>query len=303
MTFDRRTMLASGSALLASTIATGCVPMDTSLPGRLSAHLRIIEAASGGALGAAILDTGSGKILGNRLDERFAHCSSFKLSLAALAMQRSANGGDAFDTLLPITAEDIVSYSPVTKERVGQMMTIADLAKTTLTTSDNAAANILMRQFGGPEAVTAFWRSVGDEISRLDRYETALNFVPPGEVRDTTTPRAMANTVRTILYGATLPSDMQQTLRGWMTETSTGTKRIRAGIPASWKAGDKTGTAFAPGMGSFYVDLAFAEPPEGAPLVIATYLRLTAVHERVEPESEAVLASVGALATRMAPKA
>ncbi|MFZ1741438.1 MAG: class A beta-lactamase [Pontixanthobacter sp.] len=294
MKMTRRTVLAGASAAFTA----ACVPIDTSTPGRSTAQLRLIEVASGGILGAAILDTGSGAIMGNRLDERFAHCSSFKLSLAALAMQRSANGRDAMDTPLAITAEDITSYSPVTQERVGQMMTIAELARVSLSQSDNAAANILLRHFGGPEILTAFWRSIGDEVSRLDRYETELNYVPPGELRDTTTPRAMVHTVQTLLYGSALPSAMQQTLREWMVETSTGHKRIRAGLPRSWRAGDKTGTAFAPGMGSVYVDLAFAEPPQAAPLIITAYLRLKEVHTRVEPATEAVLASVGTLAAR-----
>lgn len=296
MTIGRRTFL--GGALAGMTAA--CVPIDQSTTGRLSAALRIIEASSGGILGTAVMNSRTGVLFGRRLDERFAHCSSFKLSLAAWAMQRSANGGDALDLALPVTADDIVSYSPVTKERVGQTMTIAELARTTVTTSDNAAANILLRRFGGPEAMTDFWRKLGDGTSRLDRYETSLNFVPPGEIRDTTTPRAMAQTMQRLLYGDALPTAMQQTLRAWLTEAETGLKRLRAGIPAGWRAGDKTGTAFADGMGSVYVDLAFAEPPTGDPLIIASYLTLAKVHTRVEPETEAVFAAIAAAVTRSA---
>ncbi len=298
MTYDRRTILAGSSAALAASALGSCVKAGASFDG--AARVRSLEKESGGALGAAVLDTGSGEIFGNRMDERFAHCSSFKLSLAALAMQRAANGGDSLDLTLPVTSGDIVSYSPVTKARVGQTMTIADLAKTTLTKSDNAAANILLRRFGGPEAMTAFWRSIGDDVSRLDRFETDLNFVPPGEVRDTTTPRAMAKTVQALLYGDALPPDMRATLREWMIETDTGMNRIRGGIPAGWAAGDKTGTGFADGMGSVYVDLAFAEPPTGAPLIITGYLRLEEVHYRAERNTAAVLAALGAIAATSA---
>lgn len=296
MIIGRRTFL--GGSLAGLTAA--CVPIDQSTTGRLSAALRIIEASSGGILGTAVLNSRTGALFGRRLDERFAHCSSFKLSLAAWAMHRSATGGDALDLPLPVTADGIVSYSPVTKERVGQTMTIAELAKTTVTTSDNAAANILLRRFGGPEAMTAFWRELGDETSRLDRYETSLNFVPPGEIRDTTTPRAMAQTVRSLLYGDALPPTLRQTLREWLTEAGTGLKRLRAGIPAGWRSGDKTGTAFADGMGSAYVDLAFTEPPTGDPLIIACYLQFAKVHTKVEPEAEAVFAAVAAAVTRSA---
>ncbi len=298
MTLDRRTILAGSSAIIAASALGGCVNAAPSF--NAAARVRSLEGESGGALGAAVLNTGNGEIFGNRMDERFAHCSSFKLSLAALAMQRAANGGDALDKALPVTAGDITSYSPVTKERVGQTMTIADLAKTTLTKSDNAAANILLRQFGGPEAMTAFWRSIGDDVSRLDRFETNLNFVPPGEVRDTTTPRAMAKTVQALLYGYALPGKMRQTLREWMILTDTGMNRIRGGIPDGWAAGDKTGTGFAEGMGSIYVDIAFAEPPVGAPLIVTGYLRLEEVHSRVEANSAAVLAALGAIAATSA---
>ena len=297
MTAARRQFLAGGAASIAAMGLASCVKVPATLPAfDINARLRALEVESGGMLGAAIMNTATGTLSGNRLDERFAHCSSFKLSLAALAMKRAEESKDALDLPITISADDLTYYSPVTQKHVGKSMTIGELAKTTLTTSDNAAANILLRQFGGPEAMTAFWRSIGDDVSRLDRNEPSMNYVPPGEIRDTTTPRAMAQTVAKLIFGDVLSAPNRAALQQWMRETRTGMNRIRGGIPAEWDAGDKTGTGFSEGMGSIYVDLAFAVPPAGDPMVIAGYYKLAEVHSRVEPASAAVLAALGALA-------
>ncbi|WP_336987288.1 class A beta-lactamase [Altererythrobacter aquiaggeris] len=289
--WNRRTMLGAAAASIAAVGLRGCTLPEKGFDG--SARLRALEMESGGILGAAILDTASGQMLGNRLDERFAHCSSFKLSLAAMALR----AGDAvLDTKVSIADSDITTYSPVTQPLVGRSMTIRELAKAALVASDNAAANLVLRQLGGPGALTGFWRSIGDDVSRLDRTEPSLNYVPPGEVRDTTTARAMAQTVGNLLFGDALDGPQRTILRGWMRETQTGMNRVRGGIPSGWDSGDKTGTAFAQGMGSIYVDLAFAVPPGGESVIIAGYFKVAEVHSKVEPDSAAVLAALGAIA-------
>lgn len=177
---------------------------------------------------------------------------------------------------------------------------LRELARATQVTSDNTAANLLLRELGGPEAITAFWRLMGDQVSRLDRIEPALNFVPVTEYRDTTTPEAMARNVASLLYGDVLPEAERTVLRQWLIDTQTGLNRVRAGIRTDkgWVVGDKTGTAFADGMGSLYVDIGFVEPPPSkqgrrAPITFAAYYRLNEVHEKTEPAAEAVLAQVG----------
>ncbi|MDT8281159.1 MAG: serine hydrolase, partial [Erythrobacter sp.] len=191
-------------------------------------------------------------------DRRFGHASSFKLSLAAMVLARHAAGTIDADRLVTWGEADMIAHAPFTRERIGSGATLRELARATQITGDNPAANILLRELGGPAALTAFWRSIGDDVSRLDRIEPELNFVPTAEFRDTTTPATMARTVAKLVYGDVLPEAEREELKGWLIATQTGLRRVRAGLPEGWIAGDKTGTSLAPGMGSLYVDIGIA---------------------------------------------
>lgn len=296
MRFDRRAVLAGSLAFGAS----ACIPPDQSPMGRLSAQLRIIEAAAGGTLGAEIFDTASGLSFGLNRHERFGHCSSFKLSLAALVLARDASGVDDSHRRVTWSKDDLMFVSPFTTQRLGEGATLRELAEAAQKYSDNAAANILLREIGGPQKLTEFWRAHGDMASRLDRYEPQLNNVPVGEMRDTTTPFAMARSVAKFAYGNVLPEAGRATLRQWMADTPTGARRVRAGLPDTWHAGDKTGTSIWPGMGSLYVDIGFVEPQAHAPIAFAAYYRARETHEGMDPGSEQALARVGAVITDFA---
>lgn len=283
-------------AAIAGSIALGaaaCVPIDPSPRGRLAARLRIIEAAAGGTLGVALLDTASGTMIGHNRTDRFGHCSSFKLSLAAMILWRDQQGIEDADRLVRWSESDLMWVSPFTTERQQEGATLRELARATQVTGDNTAANVLLREAGGPAALTDFWRMLGDGESRLDRTEPELNHAPPGELRDTTTPEAMARTVQALCFDDTLRDEPRALLRQWLVETGTGARRVRAGLPQGWVAGDKTGTSLWPGMGSLYVDIGFAQPPGRAPLTFATYYRARETHQGLDPASEAVLAEVG----------
>lgn len=300
--FTRRMALGSGLALGLA----GCLPPDQSPLGRLEATLRLIEANAGGMLGVELFDTASGRSIGLNNDRRFGHCSSFKLSLAAKVLSAHANGEIDADRTVKWSKDDLMWVSPFTTKRLEEGATLRELARATQTASDNAAANVLLRELGGPAALTGFWRSIGDDVSRLDRIEPALGNVPVTELRDTTTPAAMARTVAKLIYGDALPEAERATLKQWMVETGTGKNRVRAGLgdgsADGWVAGDKTGTSIWPGMGSLYVDIGFAEaPPKGdeprAPVTFAAYFRARGTHDQIEPASEAVLAQIGKVIT------
>lgn len=299
MTLPRRAFLQGTLASAVLLGAPACVPLDRSAAGRLAATLRIIEAQAGGMLGAEILDVASGLSTGINRDARFGHCSSFKLSLAAMVLKHREMTGDRTREV-PLREEDIVSHAPFVAERVGTSASLFELAEAAQRLSDNAATNILLRELGGPAAMTAFWRETGDAVSRLDRFELDLNFVPEGEVRDTTTPRAMARTIAELVFGETLRERDRSILRHWMIDTATGLRRVRAGLPRDWQAGDKTGTSIFPGMDSLYVDIGFVERPGHGPLTFAAYYRAPETHTRIEPEAERVLARVGEVVTRFA---
>lgn len=290
MKLDRRFFIGGTLALGAS----ACIPPDQSPMGRLAAELRLIEAAGNGTLGVELFDTVSGMAVGLNSDRRFGHASSFKLSLAALLLQRHAAGLIDADKHVTWTEADMLHHAPFTTERMASGATLRELARATQITSDNPAANILLRHLGGPAGLTAFWRSIGDEVSRLDRYEPEMNIVPPAEFRDTATPAAMARNVAKIVYGDVLPEAERAELKGWMIATETGLKRVRAGLPEGWVAGDKTGTSGMVGTEGNYIDIGFAEGPKGQPpITFACYFRARQGDDDMAARAELTLSRVG----------
>jgi beta-lactamase class A len=279
------------------------LPLAPSLPlaaaGDLAGELAAIESRAGGRLGVAFLDTGDGRWAGHRFDERFALCSTFKLPLAAFVLAEiDAGRMDGGERLTWTTAEH-VPHMPVTGKNDGNAgMTVLELAEAGQTTSDNLAANLLMRRLGGPEALTARFRALGDEHTRIDRWEPEMNLVPPGEERDTTTPAAMARIVAQLTTGKFLPPAARERLVGWMVATTTGRRRLRAGLPPDWRAGDKTGTGMAKAMPNQHNDVAIVFPPDRAPVIVAAFYSAPAHFPDMRPEDDAVLADVGRLAAR-----
>ncbi|WP_379922542.1 class A beta-lactamase [Erythrobacter sp. R86502] len=291
MMIDRRFFIGGTLALGVS----ACIPPDQSPLGRLAAELRIIEAAGDGTLGVEIYNTATGQSVGLNSDRRFGHASSFKLSLAALLLQRDAAGTIDADRHVLWGEADMIPHAPFTRERMATGATLRELARAAQITSDNPAANILLRELGGPAALTAFWRSIGDDVSRLDRTEPELNNVPTPEFRDTTTPAAMARTVAKLIYGDVLPEPERAELKSWMIATETGLTRVRAGLPEGWVAGDKTGTSGLIGGTEYnYIDIGFAEGPKGeGPLTFACYFRARQTEPRMQPIGAETLARVG----------
>jgi beta-lactamase class A len=240
--------------------------------GDLSKQLAEIEKASGGRLGVGVLDTGNGRRAGHREDERFPLCSTFKFLAAALVLARVDQRKEQLERRVVYGRRDLVTHSPVTEKHAdGTGMTVAQLCEATLTLSDNTAANLLLHSFGGPKGLTAFMRSIGDTKTRLDRFETALNEARPGDLRDTTTPAAMSRSMQKILLGDILRQPSRAQLLQWLDGNKTGDERIRAGLPADWKVGDRTGS----GQNGTTNDIAILRPPGRAPILLSVYLTET----------------------------
>lgn len=259
------------SALLA--FAAGAVPAFSSSVARPAPRFQAIrediaalERARGGRLGVALLDLDSGDRTGWRADERFAMCSTFKFLLAAHILARVDAGQESLDRKLPVTKADILPWSPLTGPRAGEEMSIAELCQAIIIQSDNAGANILMAASGGPEALTAFLRSIGDTTTRIDRHEPTLNDLPLDGVSDTTTPDSMLDLMRTLLLGTVLSEPSRRQLTIWLIDNRTGGTRLRAGLPSDWRIGDKTGSSSA--MAN---DIAIIWPPGRGPLLLTSY--------------------------------
>lgn len=249
-----------------------------------------IEAARGGRLGVAVLDTGNGRRAGHRQDERFPLCSTFKLLAAAAVLARADAGRDSLDRRVRFAREDLVTYSPVTGPRAGgDGMTLAELCEATMVLSDNTAGNLLLATLGGPAGLTGYVRGLGDGVTRLDRWETELNEARPGDPRDTTSPAAMLETMHALTLGPALSPSSKERVVGWLRDNRTGDKRLRAALPSGWRAGEKTGT----GENGTSNDVGLLWPPDGgtAPVLVAAYLTEGPADGAVR---DAALADVGA---------
>jgi beta-lactamase class A len=261
-------------------------PISAPAPTTARHALDDLEAAIGGRVGVFALDTGSGRAIAHRADERFAMCSTFKWALTAAVLARVDRGDLDLATRVPYGQAALMDHSPRTRaELVHGAMSIADLAEAAITVSDNAAANLLLAQVGGPAGLTAFARQCGDSVTRLDRTEMMLNVNTPGDERDTTSPRAMVGLMRAVLLGDVLGIASRDRLRAWLNAAQNGADRLPAGLPADWTVGHKTGT----GMRGALNDVAIAVPPGRAPILIASYLsdssapleKLTAAHQAI----------------------
>ncbi|WP_300534681.1 class A beta-lactamase [Sphingosinicella sp.] len=253
---------------LAATALAACLPRRDAEG--FAPRIAEIEAQSGGGIGLFVRDTGSGRTLAHRADERFAMASTFKAPLAAAVLARAEAGALRLDRPVPYTAAYLLAYAPVTARHVAEgAMSVEALCAATVELSDNTAANLLLPLVGGPAGLTRWLRGLGDSETRLDRTEPTLNTNIPGDPRDTTTPRAMAGTLeKLLLTDAMLTPAARARLTGWMVASPTGKDRLRAGLPADWRVADKTGT----GMNGAANIIAVLWPPAAAPLVAAVYM-------------------------------
>jgi beta-lactamase class A len=283
-------------ALIAGSIAGLLLPALS----RGDSQLSLPSLGAGAEVGWASLDLQTGKSAAMNPNLRLPMCSSFKWLLAACVLARVDRGREQLDRRLRFAANDILPNSPTVADALkaaagrGAELSIAALCEAVITVSDNAAANALLRQVGGPAGLTAWLRAIGDDVTRLDRIETALNRVPRGDVRDTTTAATMLGNLQRILYGSTLATVSRDRLFAWMLACETGRSRLPAGLPAGWRIAHKTGT-WTPEPGHAPLDRAAAGDvgvlirPSGKPILLAAY---TAGSERPQAEIEAWFAAL-----------
>nr|WP_308431340.1 class A beta-lactamase [Amycolatopsis deserti] len=218
-----------------------------------------LESRFDARLGLYAIDTGTGREIAHRADERFNYASAIKSLLAGAVLRRDVD----LDKVLTYTDADVQPNSPITKDR--RSVTVREAAEAALLQSDNTAANLLFAEVGGPAGLAAVLRETGDTTTHPDRLEVELNSAIPGDIRDTSTPRAMAGSLRAFLLGEALPADKRDLLVGIMRRNRTGAELIRAGVPSEWQVADKTGT----GDYGTRNDIAVIWPPTGAPIVLA----------------------------------
>jgi beta-lactamase class A len=258
MILNRRTLLAAASSFAIWPATAQEAP----------ASLTTYERETGGKIGLYAENLATGAKIAWRADERFVMCSTFKASLAAFVLARVDRGEEHLEATVPFGESDLQSYAPVARQHLADgKMSIADMCEGAVEFSDNTCANLLLARIGGPAALTEFWRSTGDTVSRLDHNEPELNRSPPGDPHDTTTPAAMAGNLQRFVLGKVLSPNSRDRLTGWMLDCKTGGKRLRAGLPKDWKIGDKTGNNGKDASG----DIAVAWPKPDVAILICAY--------------------------------
>ena len=230
------------------------------------------EARLHARLGVLIRDAGSGRTWRHRADERFPMCSAFKALAGAAVLALVDAGREDLSRRVVFQADELVTYSPITKDRAGgEGMTVAELCEAAMATSDNTAGNLLLRIVGGPEGLTRHLRSLGDGVTRLDRWETALNEAQPGDPRDTTSPAAVTATLERLLLGDALSPASRERLTGWLLGNTVSDAKLRAGLPREWRVADRTGAG---GFGTNNV-VGVVHPPGAAPIVVGVFVTET----------------------------
>lgn len=281
-----------GSAVAGGVIApSGVVRAAQRAGGDLAGTLVGIAERLDARMGVAVLDTGTGRRWRHRSNERFPLCSTFKVLACGAVLARVDAGREDLNRRVRFEAGDLVTYSPVTKDRVGgEGMTLAELCEAAMTRSDNTAGNIILASLGGPSGVTEFARSIGDSMTRLDRWETDLNEATPGDPRDTTTPDAMAACLRSLVVEDGLSRRSRERLATWLVSNRTGDAKLRAGLPKDWRVGDKTGG----GDHGTTNDVAVIWPPGRGPVIVSVYMTET---DASFDDRNAAIAEVGRAVT------
>jgi beta-lactamase class A len=279
-------------------IASACVPRLLASPQipagpptkSMQSALAELEARYGGRLGVAIARGDDNHLIADhRADERFPMCSTFKFLAVANVLMRVDTRQERLDRFIEFGKNDILEYAPVTSSHVAEgRMSVGDLCAAAIEVSDNTAANLLLATIDGPSGLTRFARGLGDQLTRLDRNEPSANGCVPGDPRDTTTPAAMLVDMRGILLGSTLSARSRDMLETWMQRSTRGLGRIRAGLPAGWRVGDKAGT----GSHGTNNDIAIIRTPGGEPILACAYYTESKQPHDVQDE---VLATVGRL--------
>jgi beta-lactamase class A len=259
-----------------------------------AADFAALEKASGGRLGVTLLNTATGQRVGHRQDERFPMCSTFKFALSATVLHLADRGTLSLDRRLPVREDDMLAHAPVTRRHVGKDLTVRDLCRATMVTSDNSAANLLLDVVGGPAGVTAFLRGHGDAVTRNDRREPEMNRFEVGDPRDTTSPAAMAGSLqRCVVQQEVLTPASRLQLADWLIDNETGDARLRAGLSRAWRVGDKTGSN---GKDTTN-DIAILWPlAGGAPWVLTSFLQGAPAGDDVRND---VLRQVAVIAERL----
>lgn len=228
-----------------------------------SSEFAQLEEKYNAKLGVYAIDTGNEETVAYHAEDRFAYASTFKALAGAVLLKE--NPLSFLDERRMYTKENLVTYSPITEKYVDEGMTLREIVEAAMQYSDNTAANLLFAEFGGPKELEKALREIGDEVTQMDRLEPDLNEATPGDMRDTSTPKALATNLKIFGLSDELSEEKREIFQQWLKGNTTGDTLIKSGVPTDWVVGDKSGA------GSYGTrnDIAIVWPPDKEPIVIA----------------------------------
>ena len=233
--------------------------------------IEAIESQLGARIGVSIYDVTDNKLWHHNGDTRFPLMSTFKTLACAKLLFDVEKGLQSFDTSSIVTQSSLVKWSPVTEKYIGKKFTLKQACSAAMIMSDNTATNIVLTGIKGPKALTQFMRSIGDEVTRLDRIEPYLGEALDGDKRDTTSPNAMVKSLNTLLFGNTLSQVSKAQLKQWMIDNTGTGSLFRSVLPENWSIADRSGAG---GYGSRGIT-AVVWSNKRSPLIISVYLTQT----------------------------
>ncbi|WP_435249650.1 class A beta-lactamase [Vibrio sp. nBUS_14] len=253
-----------------------------------SQSIEKVESRVSARIGVAVYDTATNEMWSYKGDERFPMMSTFKTLACANLLYDSENEGLDLESKARVESNKLIAWSPITKEFVGKDISLKDACTATMEMSDNTAANIVLAGIDGPNGLTEFLRSTGDNKTRLNHIEPDLNHARPGDVRDTTTPNTMVKTLNDLVYGNVLSEASKAQLKTWMKDNKVSDGMIRSILPDGWNIADRSGAG---AYGSRAIT-AIVWSETRAPLIISISLTET---ELTIPERDTVINEIGEL--------
>jgi len=237
----------------------------------ITEKIKQVEQKLGARVGVSVFDIGANESWNYNGDDKFPLMSTFKALACAKLLADVEKGIQSFDTSMVIKESSLIAWSPVAEKRIGEKMNLKQACSAAMLMSDNTATNIVLTGIKGPKALTQFMRSMGDNVTRLDRIEPDLNEALDGDERDTTTPNAMVKSLHKLLFGDVLSHDSKQQLKQWMIDNKVTGSLLRSVLPKNWSIADRSGSG---GFGSRGIT-AVVWSEQHAPIIISIYLTQT----------------------------
>ena len=169
--------------------------------------------------------------------------------------------------------EDLLDYAPVAKENFARSstkgaMSVAEMCKAAVELSDNTCANLLLakgRRPGSADRVLALEAETRSRASTITSRSLIVR--RPAIPRIRRRPPPWQAICAAFCSAMILSQGSRERLTGWMLDCRTRNNRLRAGLPESWRVGDKTGNNGKDAAG----DIAVAWPKSGGPTLICAY--------------------------------